>query len=36
VLPFLTLSDDRQHGFFADGITEDIIGALRVGLETQG
>ena len=28
VLPFLTLSDDRQHGFFADGITEDIIGAL--------
>src|SRR4051794_21168417 len=28
VLPFLSLSDDRQHGFFADGMTEDIISAL--------
>ena len=28
VLPFDTLSDDAQHGYFADGIVEDLITAL--------
>jgi TolB-like protein/Flp pilus assembly protein TadD len=28
VLPFTNLSSDREHGFFADGLTQDIIAAL--------
>ena len=28
VLPFTNLTSDREQGFFADGVTEDIIGAL--------
>lgn len=28
VLPFANLSSDREHGFFADGLTQDIIAAL--------
>ncbi|QIG49288.1 tetratricopeptide repeat protein [Nordella sp. HKS 07] len=28
VTPFANLSSDREHGFFADGLTQDIIGAL--------
>jgi DNA-binding SARP family transcriptional activator len=28
VLPFSNLSSDREHGFFADGLTQDIIAAL--------
>lgn len=28
VLPFVNLSSDREHGFFADGLTQDIIAAL--------
>ncbi|NJM30886.1 MAG: hypothetical protein HC855_12995 [Rhizobiales bacterium] len=28
VLPFINLSGDPSHGFFADGMTEDIISAL--------
>lgn len=28
VLPFVNLSGDREHGFFADGLTQDIIAAL--------
>ncbi len=28
VLPFANLSSDREHGFFADGLTQDVIAAL--------
>jgi TolB-like protein len=28
VLPFANLSTEREHGFFAQGLTQDIIGAL--------
>jgi TolB-like protein/predicted Zn-dependent protease len=28
VLPFANLSSNREHGFFADGLTQDIIAAL--------